>query len=157
MFNSEILLLIIGEDQNDVEFVEKQEDLNEFSEIQPVVSIEEFDNHELIKKGKWTYSILTDFFPSKFMLTKFLFIITLGGGNEKSSKAGYCPHCAKVHNIFFYIVQNNFILWYSVSLFILLVLQMFGAAYPVQTWNKQTLEVWPVWLCPCLKIWPSRT
>ena len=52
MFNSEILLLIIGEDQNDVEFVEKQEDLNEFSEIQPVVSIEEFDNHELIKKGK---------------------------------------------------------------------------------------------------------
>ena len=52
MFNSGILLLILGEDQNYLEHVEKQEDSNEFSEIQPVVSIEEFDNQELITKGK---------------------------------------------------------------------------------------------------------
>ena len=48
-FNSDILLLILGEDQNDLEYVEKQD---EYSEIQPVVSIEEFDNQELITKGK---------------------------------------------------------------------------------------------------------
>jgi hypothetical protein len=50
LFNSDILLL--GEDQNDLEYVEKQEDSNEYSEIQPVVSIEELDNQELITKGK---------------------------------------------------------------------------------------------------------
>ena len=50
LFNSDILLLILGEDQNDLEYVEKQ-DSNEYSEIQPVVSIEEFDNQELITKG----------------------------------------------------------------------------------------------------------
>ena len=51
MPNSDILLL--GEDQDDLEYVEKQEDSNEYSEIQPVVSIEEFDNQELITKGKY--------------------------------------------------------------------------------------------------------
>ena len=50
LFNSDILLLIL--DQNDLEYVEKQEESSEFSEIQPVVSIEEFDNQELITKGK---------------------------------------------------------------------------------------------------------
>ena len=62
----------------------------------------------LQKVRELKYSILTGFFPFKFMLTKFLFITTLGGVNEKSSKAGHCPHCAKVHNIFFYITQNHF-------------------------------------------------
>ena len=52
MFNSGILLPILGEDQNDLEYVEKQDNSNEYSEIQPVVSIEEFDNQELITKGK---------------------------------------------------------------------------------------------------------
>ena len=52
LLNSDILLLILGEDQNDLEYVEKQEDSNEYSEIQPVVSIEEFDNKELMTKGK---------------------------------------------------------------------------------------------------------
>lgn len=63
LFNSDILLL--GEDQNDLEYVEKQEDSNEYSEIQPVVSIEELDNQELITKGKWTYPILMSFVPFK--------------------------------------------------------------------------------------------
>ena len=89
-----------------MEYVEKQDNSNEYSEIQPVVSIEEFDNQELITKGKWTYPILNNFVPFKFILTKFLFITILGGVNEKSSKAGHCPHCAKVHNNFFYITQN---------------------------------------------------
>ena len=48
------------------------------------------------------------FVPFKFILTKFLFITNLGGVNEKSSKAGVCPHCTKVYNIFIYIAQNKF-------------------------------------------------
>jgi hypothetical protein len=73
--NSVILFLILGEDQNDFEYAEKQEDSNEYSEIQPVVSIEEFDNQELITKGKFTYPILTGFVLFKFILTKLLLLL----------------------------------------------------------------------------------
>ena len=64
LLNSDIFYLnVLGEDQSDLEYVEKQEDSNEFSEIQPVVSIEEFDNQELITKGKWTFPIWTGLLP----------------------------------------------------------------------------------------------
>ena len=82
-----------------------QMNILKFNQLCPLKSL---TTKSLLQKVSELIQFLIGFVPFKFTLTKFLFITTLGGVNEKSPKAGYCPHCAKVHNIFFYITQNHF-------------------------------------------------